>query len=92
LAAIFRVVKQLNRLLSSRRIAVDQVPKVLDGFHSIDAVLQIFDFDATRQDPAIMELQSRREAARKAHDWDLADLLRKELMALGVTVRDGKIE
>ena len=91
LAAIFKVVKQLNRLSSSRRIAADQVPRVLEGFRSIDAVLQIFNFNTTLQNQAIIELQRRRESARKARDWDLADALRRELMALGVMVRDGKI-
>ncbi len=91
LAAIFKVVKQLNRLISKRRIASAQVPRVIEGFRNIDAVLQVLDFEPAAQDPVIVELQRRREAARKARDWDLADALRQELADLGVMVRDGKV-
>jgi cysteinyl-tRNA synthetase len=68
------------------------VPKILDGFRQIDTVLQVFNFDAAAQDPAIGELQRRREEARKARDWKLADALRQELAEKGVIVRDSKIE
>ena len=90
LAAIFKVVKQLNRLISKRRIASAQVPRVIEGFRNIDAVLQVLDFEPAVEDPVIVELQRRRKAARKARDWNLADALRRELTDLGVMVRDGK--
>jgi cysteinyl-tRNA synthetase len=91
LAAIFRAIKQLNRLMTAGRIAADQVPKVMDGFRQLDTVLQIFDFKASGEDPVVADLQRRREAARRARDWDLADALRQQLSDLGVVVRDGKV-
>ncbi len=38
--------------------------------------------------PRIAELQARRELARQARDWALADALREELRALGADVQD----
>jgi cysteinyl-tRNA synthetase len=83
LAAIFTAIKQLNRLMTAGRIAADQVPKVMDGFRQLDTVLQIFDFKASDEDPVVADLQRRREAARRARDWDLADALRQQLSDLG---------
>lgn len=91
LAAIFSVVKQLNRLAAASAIGPEQVPRVVSAFKGIDAVLGIFSFDQRTEDPRIQELISRRHEARKARNWELADKLRRELAALGVTVRDEKL-
>ena len=91
LAAIFKVVKQLNRLSAARSIDSGQVPAVVSAFRSIDAVLGIFCFEQACEDPRIQRLLDQRAAARRARDWPLADRLRQELAALGVTVRDEKL-
>ncbi len=85
------MVKQLNRLSAARSIDSGQVPAVVSAFRSIDAVLGIFCFEQACEDPRIQRLLDQRAAARRARDWPLADRLRQELAALGVTVRDEKL-
>lgn len=92
LAAIFSVVKQLNRLVAENAIAPDQVSAVVSAFKNIDDVLGIFSFEKSCQDPRVESLISRRLEARKERNWELADQLRQELASLGVTVRDEKLE
>jgi cysteinyl-tRNA synthetase len=91
LAAVFKAVKQLNRLMSEDAVCADQVPKILDGFRQVDSVLNIFHFGSAEPDREIADLLRRRDTARKARDWELADALRRELAARGVVVRDDKI-
>jgi cysteinyl-tRNA synthetase len=91
LAAIFKVIKQLNRLVSKGQIASDQVSKILDGLKNIDTVLGIFHFDPVYEDSKVQTLLWQRAKARSERNWDLADGLKKKLADLGVMVRDGKI-
>ena len=91
LAAIFSVVKQLNRLVARHALAPAQVSPIVSAFKGIDAVLGIFSFEMSSEDPRIQQLLSQRVEARKMHNWKLADKLRQELAALGVTVRDEKL-
>lgn len=90
LAAIFKVVKQLNRLAAEGNIAPEQVPAVVAGFKSIDAVLGVFNFEPVYEQSHVQRLLQQRNDARKAGDFDLADRLREQLEQLGVQVRDGK--
>ena len=92
LAAIFSVVKQLNRLVARHALAPAQVSPVVSAFKGIDAVLGIFSFEMSSEDPRIQQLLSQRVEARKMRNWKLADKLRQELAALGVTVRDEKLK
>jgi cysteinyl-tRNA synthetase len=91
LAAIFSVIKKLNRLAAQDRIAADQVPKVMDGLKTIDTVLGVLKFDPVYDDPGIRDLLRQRAAARLERNWELADELRKKLADRGVMVRDTKV-
>jgi cysteinyl-tRNA synthetase len=91
LAAIFKVVKRLNRLAAREQVSPGQVAKVLEGFRSIDAVLGIFHFDPVYNAPDAQALLRQRDQARLARDWELADRLRDELNRMGVVVRDSKV-
>jgi cysteinyl-tRNA synthetase len=91
LAAIFKVIKKLNRLAAEGRIASEQVPKVMDGLKKIDAVLGIFHFDPVYEDPHVRTLLRQRVEARKDRNWELADGLRKTLADMGIMVRDTKV-
>ena len=91
MAAIFKVIKQVNLLAAERRLAPEQVPRILDALRAIDDVLRIFRFDFQRDDPVVRELLRQREQARSARDWPRADRIREQLIGLGVDIRDGKI-
>jgi cysteinyl-tRNA synthetase len=91
MAAIFKVVKQVNLLVAEQRLAPEQVPGILDAFRAIDEVLRIFRFESPANHPAVKELLRQREQARLIRDWALADRLRDDLISRGIDVRDGKI-
>ena len=51
-------------------------------------MLNVFDFADALADPDVQALIARREQARKEKNWTLADDIRDQLAARGVTVRD----
>ena len=62
--------------------------KIVDGFRSIDTVLKVFNFFDAYADPGIQRLLKKRESARAAAKWDLADKIRDELRSHGIPVHD----
>jgi len=92
MAALFKGVKELNRLMDSNGIDREGARAVLDLFREMDTVLKIFDF-APRDLPSakVLGLLEKRETARLNMEWDLADSLRDELVAMGVEINDKKV-
>ncbi len=91
LASLFRNIKAVNKLAMAGQLTPDSAQKILDAFRNIDTVLHIFNFETAVDDPDIQQLLAEREAARRQKDWTLADRIRDELLARGVTIRDRKI-
>ncbi len=91
MAAIFRVVRQLNFLAAQQRLSPEQVPRILESFRAIDDVLRIFRFDSRNEDPAVQALLRQREQARSVKDWPRADSIREQLIGMGVDIRDPKM-
>jgi cysteinyl-tRNA synthetase len=92
LAAIFKVVKQLNRLTAQKHLSIEQVPLVFEGLGNIDTILGILNYETTPIDTRVQDLLQKREQARKAKQWQLADQIRDQLLKMGVTVRDRKMQ
>jgi cysteinyl-tRNA synthetase len=90
MASIFRNIRKINILTLENRISREDASKITEVFRSIDSVLKIFDFGEEISDSEIRELLAAREKARSEKNWPLADSIREQLEALGVTVRDGK--
>ncbi len=63
----------------------------MDGFRNIDSVLKIFDFQDEVHDPEIEGLIKQRDNARLEKNWDLADKIREQLKAMGITIKDKKL-
>ncbi|MEJ2729723.1 MAG: hypothetical protein P8185_14655 [Deltaproteobacteria bacterium] len=61
---------------------------MVEGFRSVNTVLNQFNFFDEIADPEIQRLLSQRDKARLQKNWDLADKLREELRARGVIVQD----
>jgi cysteinyl-tRNA synthetase len=91
MASIFKVIKQVNLLAAERRLAPEQVPGILKAFRAINDVVRIFRFETAGDDASVRELVHRRERARAARDWTLADRIREELIGMGIDVRDSKM-
>ena len=90
LAAVFSIVRRINRLNQAGRLSREDAAQLIDGFRQVDRVLAIFDFKPPAPDEDSAALIAARQAARAARDWDTADRLREELRARGVTVEDPK--
>jgi cysteinyl-tRNA synthetase len=57
----------------------------------LDDVLKIFDFEDAADDPDVQRLIKEREQARLEKNWKLADKIRDQLEAMGITIKDQKI-
>jgi cysteinyl-tRNA synthetase len=90
MAAVFRAVRGINRLLSEGRLDVGGAKRSIDVFRGIDGVLGIFQFEESAFDPSAKELMRQRNEAREKKDWARADEIRDRLRAMGAEVRDDK--
>ncbi|UCD30943.1 MAG: cysteine--tRNA ligase [Desulfobacterales bacterium] len=91
IASMFTIVKKVNILILENRINKKDAVKIVDGFRNIDSVLNILDFKDEFYDPEVQQLIKERDKARSEKNWDLADKIREQLKAMGVTVKDRKI-
>ncbi len=91
IAAIFRAIRQINRLLDSRQLSAADAGKILDAFRQIDQVLQVFDFSLPEMDAEVRDLIEKRRQARRQKDFETADRIRDELQSRGIAVHDEKV-
>jgi len=88
LATIFTIVKKVNSLILEKQLHPEDASKMVEGFHSVDTVLNLFNFFDEYADPKVQRLLSQRDKARAEKNWDLADKLRDELRSRGILVQD----
>jgi cysteinyl-tRNA synthetase len=89
LAAVFDLVRDLNRRIEARSISTDDARRALDALRDFDRVLGVLE-DAAEDglDSELQALLDERAAARAARDWAASDRLRDELADRGVAVED----
>jgi len=90
MATIFKIVKKINNLIQNHKIDSTGAAKIIDAFHSIHEVLNIFDFQDAAFDADAQHLMGERHKARAEKNWVLADKLRDRLRAKGIMVQDQK--
>ena len=88
LAAMFDLVRDLNRRLERRALSTADAGRALDALRDIDRVLGVLADPADELEPEVVALLDQRAAARAARDFTASDRLRDELAAHGVTVED----
>ncbi|MGD8472435.1 MAG: class I tRNA ligase family protein, partial [Desulfobacteraceae bacterium] len=88
LATIFTIVKKVNILIQKKHLHPEDASKMVEGFRSVDTVLNQFNFSDDTTDPKVQRLLDQRDKARLQKNWDLADKLREELRSLGIRVQD----
>ena len=89
LAALFDLVRDLNRRVADRRLSSADAERALAAIEAIDVVLAIGpDAAEAALDPDLVALLEARAAARAARDWAASDRLRDELAGRGVLVED----
>ncbi len=88
LAAVFDLVRDLNRRIDGRSLSTDDAERALATLRSFDEVLGVLPDPADELDEATRRLLDERAAARANRDWAASDRLRDELAALGIAVED----
>jgi cysteinyl-tRNA synthetase len=88
LAALFDLVRDLNRRIADRSISTADAGRALATLRDLDQVLGILPDAVDDLPPGAAELLAAREAARAGRDWAASDRLRDELAELGVAVED----
>ncbi len=89
LAALFDVVRELNRRLAVRSLSTDDAARALDTLRDLDRVLGLLPDPADASlEPALAALLEARATARAGRDWAESDRLRDELALLGIAVED----
>ena len=88
LAALFDLVRGLNRRIADRSISSADAARALSFLREIDTVLAILPDPDDGLPAGAQELLDARAAARAARDFAASDRLRDALAALGVAVED----
>jgi cysteinyl-tRNA synthetase len=88
LAAVFDLVRDLNRRVERRTLSTADAARALDTLRDLDRVLAILPDAPVELEPTIAALLDARAAARSVRDFAASDHLREELLTHGVTVED----
>jgi len=90
LAALFRLVRQVNYLMAHGDLHADDAADVKAALRSVDEVLGVLSFEEKPEElsPEIRDLLSERDAARSQRDFGRADDIRSELASRGYAVED----
>ena len=88
LAAIFDLVRELNRRIEGRSMSTADADRALEALRDMDAVLGVLPDGTSEVDSTVEALLEARAAARSARDFAASDRLRDELAELGITVED----
>jgi cysteinyl-tRNA synthetase len=89
LAAIFEVVRDVNRRIDGRSLSTADAATVVAFLRDLDGVLAILpDETAEALDADLEALLQARSDARAARNWAESDRLRDELLARGIVVED----
>jgi cysteinyl-tRNA synthetase len=91
IAALFQGVKRINSLIAGHKLEGQGAGRLIAALRDLDTVLGIFEFeDAAAVDSQTRDLIQARDRARAERNWELADRLRDEILARGVSVQDSK--
>jgi cysteinyl-tRNA synthetase len=88
LAALFDLVREVNRRIEARAISTADAGRALDLLRDLDQVLGVLAPADDDLDQELRAMLDERSAARTAKDWAASDRLRDALLARGITVED----
>jgi cysteinyl-tRNA synthetase len=88
LAAVFELVRELNRRLARRTMSAADAARARELLHDLDSVLALLPDDGEALPTEVLGLIDARAAARARRDWTASDRLREELARHGVVVED----
>ena len=88
LAAVFELVRDLNRRIEARTLATEDAARALATLRDLDRVLGVLPPAEDALDADLEALLDARAAARAARDWAESDRLRDVLADHGLAVED----
>jgi cysteinyl-tRNA synthetase len=88
LAALFRRVRTINRLIAEHRLDPAGAKRIRGWFKQINGVLNVMDFEERPLDAEVQALIDERRKARRSKDWARADAIRDRLRKMGVEIKD----
>ncbi|MCI0531225.1 MAG: cysteine--tRNA ligase [candidate division Zixibacteria bacterium] len=88
LAAIFDMVRDINKLLRDNLLSNDDAMTVLELTCKLDSVLGVLKRPAISIDQTAEELIQKREKARQDKNWKMADQIRDQLAERGIVLED----
>ncbi len=88
LAAVFDLIRELNRRIDARTISTADARRAAAFIHDLDRVLGIAPPAAEALAPDLAVLLDERAAARSGKDWAASDRLRAVLAERGILVED----
>ena len=88
LAALFDLVRDLNRRIDARSLSTDDARSALRVLRDLDQVLAVLPDAPAELDPESAALLDAREVARAAREWARSDELRDALFERGIAVED----
>ena len=88
LAAVFELVRDLNRRIDARSLSTDDARSALGVLRDLDQVLAVLPDAPAELDAESAALLAAREAARAAREWTRSDELRDALLERGIAVED----
>jgi cysteinyl-tRNA synthetase len=91
LAAVFELVRDVNRRIAARTISTADARRAIDALRDLDRVFGVLpDAGEPALEADLAELLDLRATARAARDWAASDRLRDELAARGIAVEDSR--
>lgn len=88
MGAIYKFIKKTNSILQMNNLDKDQKGYLLGALHRINKILGVFRLEGCPLAPEVNDLIQKREQARRDKDWQIADKVRDELTARGITIID----
>ena len=88
LAAVFDLVRELNRRIEARSLSTDDAAHALELLRDLDQVLGVLPEAGDDLDADLQTMLDERAAARASRDWAASDRLRDALLARGIAVED----
>lgn len=88
LSAIFKFIKQVNKLVSNYLINRTEADSIIVALKKIDIIFNIFDFEIQQLDLESLNLVQERTLAKNQKNWGRADQIRELLKEKGFLVKD----
>jgi cysteinyl-tRNA synthetase len=87
-AVLFAFMKKANTLMDEGRLGARAASEIIAALRKVNSVLGVVEFEEQPLTAELREIVAKREDARRAGDYGLADRLRAELLEKGVVVED----